>query len=247
MNNEEITEDKDEIIQSESRQARREKRALVRESLRNARNKLKELKKEMSLGKDFAEDVVSCKGEIELLFKELQAIEDGGHSTFLVAKEFIAPKKNVSEKKIAIRASVEKAKKDISEMEKKLYFPNLDQKERDEIIISISRENALLEDLKGELNALKEFNHTRFVITRDENKKIAEEQQELENIENKLVEINEQLIEANNRGNIDLIEELKNNLSALNQRKSELLPDQIDPFLEVENLENTSAESESEN
>ena len=150
-------------------------------------------------------------------------------------------------KKIAIRASVEKAKKDISEMEKKLYFPNLDQKERDEIIISISRENALLEDLKGELNALKEFNHTRFVITRDENKKIAEEQQELENIENKLVEINEQLIEANNRGNIDLIEELKNNLSALNQRKSELLPDQIDPFLEVENLENTSAESESEN
>ena len=245
MKNEEKTENRDEIIQSESAHARREKRTLVRESLRDARNKLKELKNEMSLGRDFADDVVSCKGEIELLFKELQSIEDGGHATFLAAKELIAPKKNVSEKKLAIRSKVKKAKNDISEMEKKLYFPNLDPKERDEIIVSISKENTVLEDLKEELNALKEFNHTRFLFTRDENKKIAEQQQELDDIENQSVEINKQLIEANNRCDIDLIEELKNKLNALAQRKSELVPDQIDPFLEVVNPENSSAKSES--
>ena len=233
-------ENKDEIIQSGSLHAKREKRAIVRESLREARSKLKELQKEMSLGKDYADDVVSCKGEIELLFKELESIEDGGHATFLEAKELIAPKKNVSEKKIAIRSKMEKARKEISELEKKLYLPSLDQTERDQIIISISRENVALEELKEELNALKEFNHTRFVLTRDENKKIAEQQQELENIESQVTEIKNSLMEANSKGDGPLIEKLQNHLNSLDQRKSELLPDEIDPFLEVENSENTN-------
>ena len=89
----EEVENKDEIIQSGSLHAKREKRALVRESLREARSKLKELQKEMSLGKDYADDVVSCKGEIELLFKELESIEDGGHATFLEAKEILVEDK----------------------------------------------------------------------------------------------------------------------------------------------------------
>ena len=236
----EEAENKDEIIQSGSLHAKREKRAIVRESLREARSKLKELQKEMSLGKDYADDVVSCKGEIELLFKELESIEDGGHATFLEAKELIAPKKNVSEKKIAIRSKMEKARKEISELEKKLYLPSLDQTERDQIIISISRENVALEELKEELNALKEFNHTRFVLTRDENKKIAEQQQELENIESQVTEIKNSLMEANSKGDGPLIEKLQNHLNSLDQRKSELLPDEIDPFLEVENSENTN-------
>lgn len=234
----EEVEKKDEIIQSGSLHAKREKRAIVRESLREARSKLKELQKEMSLGKDYADDVVSCKGEIELLFKELESIEDGGHATFLEAKELIAPKKNVSEKKLAIRSKMEKAKKEISELEKKLYFPTLEQQERDQIIISISKENIALEELKEELNALKEFNHTRFVLTRDENKKIAEQQQELENIESEVAEIKNSLMEANSKGDAQLIEELQNHLNSLDQRKSELLPDEMDPFLEVENSEN---------
>jgi hypothetical protein len=105
----------------------------------------------------------------------------------------------------------------------------------------------VLNDLKEELNALKEFNHTRFVFTRDENNKIAEKQQELDYIENQSVEIENQLLKANNSTDIDSIEELKNNLKLLAQRKSELLPDQIDPFLEVENLEDSNPQSESLN
>jgi len=235
----EEAENKDEIIQSGSLHAKREKRAIVREYLREARSKLKELQKEMSLGKDYADDVVSCKGEIELLFKELESIEDGGHATFLEAKELIAPKKNVSEKKIAIRSKMEKARKEISELEKKLYLPSLDQTERDQIIISISRENVALEELKEELNALKEFNHTRFVLTRDENKKIAAQQQELQALEDKLQELRDQLIQANQRGEVHLVEQLKIDLELTEKRKSELFPDEADPFLEVENSENS--------
>ena len=234
----EEAENKDEIIQSGSLHAKREKRAIVRESLREARSKLKELQKEMSLGKDYADDVVSCKGEIELLFKELESI-DGGHATFLEAKELIAPKKNVSEKKIAIRSKMEKARKEISELEKKLYLPSLVQDERDQIIISISKENVALEELKEELNALKEFNHTRFVLTRDENKKIAEQQQELQALEDKLQELRDHLIQANQKGEVHLVEQLKIDLELTEKRKSELFPDEADPFLEVENSENS--------
>ncbi|MBT3668024.1 MAG: hypothetical protein HN548_11160 [Opitutae bacterium] len=235
----------DEIIQSGSLHAKREKRAIVRESLREARSKLKELQKEMSLGKDYADDVVSCKGEIEILFKELQSIEDGGHATFLEAKELIAPKKNVSEKKLAIRSKMEKAKKEISELEKKLYFPTLEQQERDQIIISISKENTALEELKEELNALKEFNHTRFVTTREENKKIAQQQQELDDIENKLAEVQSSLMDAHKNGDVHLIEELQTNLNSLEKRKSELLPDEIDPFIETKDAENGIEQTES--
>ena len=53
----------------------------------------------MSQGRDVIDDIDACKGEIELLFKELQSIEEGGHTTFLHAKELIAPKKNISSKK----------------------------------------------------------------------------------------------------------------------------------------------------
>ena len=76
------------------------------------------------------------------------------------------------------------------------------------------------------------------MLTRDENKKIAEQQQELENIESKVAEIKNSLMEANSKGDAQLIEELQNHLNSLDQRKSELLPDEIDPFLEVKNSEN---------
>ena len=133
---------------------------------------------------------------------------------------------------------MKKPKKEISDLEKKLYFPNLPQEERDKIIISISRENALLEDLKEELNALKEFNHTRFILSRDENKKKAEEQKELQDLEEQLQELRDQLIQANQKGDAQLLEQLKIDLELAENRKAELVPDQADPFLDVGNSEN---------
>ena len=78
-------------------------RSEVRKALRVRRNKLIELRKGMKEGQDLIDDIDSCRGEIELLMKELQSIEEGGHTTFLSAKELIAPKKDISSIKISCK------------------------------------------------------------------------------------------------------------------------------------------------
>ena len=117
---------------------KRSKRATVRLSLRAERKRLKKLEKEMSQGRDVIDDIDACKGEIELLFKELQSIEEGGHTTFLHAKELIAPKKNISSKKEFIRGEIRKTYTEIAELEEnksnfdklKSYMLSYDKKDR---------------------------------------------------------------------------------------------------------------------
>jgi hypothetical protein len=57
----------------------------------------------MKEGGDFADDVDSCKGQINLLLKEIQSIDEGGHTTFLLAKKWIAPKEGISSKNKNLR------------------------------------------------------------------------------------------------------------------------------------------------
>ena len=70
-------------------------RSQVRMKISNLRSQLKKLQKDnpSNLG-----DIESCKGEIEVLRKELQSLEDGGHTTFIKAKGMLEPKKNLSSK-----------------------------------------------------------------------------------------------------------------------------------------------------
>ena len=77
----------------------RESRASVRKELRYQRQHLKDLRSRLKNGENLSEDITACQGQIELLFKELQSIEEGGHTTFLEAKDMIAPKQNYAEKK----------------------------------------------------------------------------------------------------------------------------------------------------
>ena len=70
-------------------------RSQVRMKISNLRSQLKKLQQDnpSNLG-----DIESCKGEIEVLRKELQSLEDGGHTTFIKAKGMLEPKKNLSSK-----------------------------------------------------------------------------------------------------------------------------------------------------
>ena len=77
----------------------RESRSSVRKELREQRQLLRELRRRLKCGENLTGDIEACEGHIELLFKELQSIDDGGHTTFLEAKEAIAPKMNYAEKK----------------------------------------------------------------------------------------------------------------------------------------------------
>ena len=209
-------------------------RAEVRNALRDQRAKLRELRQEMRAGQDLSDDIDSCSGEIELLMKELQSIEEGGHTTFLDAKNLIAPKKDISSKKKNIKDQLNEVQKNISELEQRLYFPSLGQEERDRIIQEIAKNNKHKQDLEEELVALKQYNHTRFVAAREENRKLIELEQKLDGIESELSELEVKMVDAVEMQNHSLISELKEKMESLEEEKKKLVLPEKDPFLEEE-------------
>lgn len=209
-------------------------RAEVRNALRDQRAKLRELRQEMRAGQDLSDDIDSCSGEIELLMKELQSIEEGGHTTFLDAKNLIAPKKDISSKKKNIKDQLNEVQKNISELEQRLYFPNLGQEERDRIIQEIAKNNKHKQDLEEELVALKQYNHTRFVAAREENRKLIELEEKLDGMESELSELEVKMVDAVEMQNHSLISELKEKMESLEEEKKKLVLPEKDPFLEEE-------------
>ena len=209
-------------------------RAEVRNALRDQRAKLRELRQEMRAGQDLSDDIDSCSGEIELLMKELQSIEEGGHTTFLDAKNLIAPKKDISSKKKNIKDQLNEVQKNISELEQRLYFPSLSQEERDRIIQEIAKNNKHKQDLEEELVALKQYNHTRFVAAREENRKLIELEEKLDGIESELSELEVKMVDAVEMQNHSLISELKEKMESLEEEKKKLVLPEKDPFLEEE-------------
>ena len=209
-------------------------RAEVRNALRDQRAKLRVLRQEMRAGQDLSDDIDSCSGEIELLMKELQSIEEGGHTTFLDAKNLIAPKKDISSKKKNIKDQLNEVQKNISELEQRLYFPSLGQEERDRIIQEIAKNNKHKQDLEEELVALKQYNHTRFVAAREENRKLIELEEKLDGIESELSELEVKMVDAVEMQNHSLISELKEKMESLAEEKKKLVLPEKDPFLEEE-------------
>ena len=69
----------------------------------NLRSKLKDFENGIVSGDSQQSDVDACKGEIEVLRKELQSLVDGGHTTFIKVKSMLEPKKNLSSKKNRVK------------------------------------------------------------------------------------------------------------------------------------------------
>ena len=69
----------------------------------NLRSKLKDFENGIVSGDSQQSDVDACKGEIEVLQKELQSLVDGGHTTFIKVKSMLEPKKNLSSKKNRVK------------------------------------------------------------------------------------------------------------------------------------------------
>jgi len=203
----------------------------VREALHEQRVKRKELRQGMKEGRDLSEDMDTCLGEIELLQKELQAIEEGGHVTFLEAKDLIAPKKDVSAKKSKLREEVDGLKKEMAHLEARLSLPNLDDDERSKMRTSISEKNDLLKDLENELDALKNFNHTRFVEAREETKRSSDFEEALGKLESRIDDLNAEMLEALEKADESLIEKLMLELNSLKEEKQRLLAPEGDPLL----------------
>ena len=203
----------------------------MREALHEQRVKRKELRQGMKEGRDLSEDMDTCLGEIELLQKELQAIVEGGHLTFLEAKDLIAPKKDVSAKKTKLSEEKDELKKEVAHLEDRLSLPNLDDDERSKMRTSISSKNDLLKDLENELAALKNFNHTRFVEAREETKRSNEFEEALGKLESRMEDLNAEMFEALEKVDESLIEKLMLELNSLKEEKQRLLAPEGDPLL----------------
>lgn len=231
MNNGENNCDSEKSSSHDPSSVKRSKRSTVRLALRAERAKLKELEKGMSEGRDLIDDINSCKGEIELLFKELQAIEEGGHTTFLEAKQLIAPKKNISAKKEYLRDQIDRVSSEITELQDKLIAPHIDSADKKQVVRLISKKEHSMTELKDELQALKNFNHTRFVTARDDAQRHNELYTKIENIESELDEISHQLILAAEDKNIEKVDALNIRALDLKKEKTKLLspPEENNP------------------
>lgn len=210
----------------------RESRKAVREAIRVGRKKVKELRQGIKEGHNLSDDVDTWLGEIELLQKELQSIDEGGHTTFLMAKDLISPKKDISAKKSKLREEVSRLEKEIKHFEARLTMPNLTDEERSNITLSISGKNDVLKGLEEEAEALRNFDHTRFVQAREESKSSSEFAEAHEKLESRMEELNAQMFEALEEVNESMIETLMAELNSLKEEKRKLMEPDGDPLLQ---------------
>ena len=112
---------------------------------------------------------------------------------------------------------------EISSLKQRLVTPGIDPDKIGETIELISKNEHYLSDLMDELQALKNFNHTRFVSAREEDRKNNELYAKLEQIDSDLLKISDKLIEAAQLSSFDLIESLNNKAIELKKQKEKLL------------------------
>ena len=229
-----IEDDTTEEVQDPSspKQKDRESRSSVRKELREQRQLLRDLRRRLKGGENLSGDIEACQGQIELLYKELQSIEDGGHTTFLEAKEVIAPKMNYAEKKEDLKDKIKLVKKEIHELEESLYQPNLPDVTRDETIVELSKLKKEQEDLSEELNALLQFNHTRFVEAREETREQMQRAEKEQNLEEEIDRLKQELSEANQSADLSRANELLSKISDLENEIKNLDRLEEDVFLE---------------
>ena len=230
--NEEDSDPEDSI--KPSAEKTKEARAAVREALHEQRVKRRGLRKGMKEGRDLSADMDTCQGEIELLQKELQAIDEGGHVTFLEAKNLIAPKKEISAKKTKLREETHRLKKEITHSEARLSMPNLTDEERSRMLGSISEKNDAVKGLEEEMEALRNFDHTRFVEAREESRRSMELEEALGKLESRKEELTGQMLEALEQANEPLIGELHEKINLIEEERKKLLEPDGDPLLQEE-------------
>ena len=156
------------------------------------------------------------------------------------AKNLISPKKEISSKKKTIKDSINEIQIQIKELEHKLYEPKLEQHVRDKLIKTISEKNAAKLDFEEELQAVRQYNHTRFLEAREENRKSNELERKLEDIEDQKKNLKRDILEAMDKNQRSIVKELKNKLDDLDVQKYELINSEFqsqeenpkDPFLE---------------
>jgi len=189
-------------------------------------------------------DIESLRGEINVLEKELQSFEEGGHTTFLQAKKMLEPKKGVSGKNHRIkwkRSQIENRIKNFEDKQSETDLDDLEHRENNAKIVKFREELSLLDEEKA---ALKQYNHTRFMEAHKKDEQGGTQGTELEDVNKKIAVADTKLEQACGEGNEDLAEELQDDLHLLEMEKESIENFAHDIFLK--NLDKMKAKRRSE-
>jgi uncharacterized protein (DUF3084 family) len=175
-------------------------------------------------------------GEMEVLRKELQSVEDSGHTVFMSAKQMLAPKKELSQKQKKISWKKKHIEIRLNSLNKDLK--DLEQSSEECTLINdkIAKFQKELSDLNQEQNAVNDLNHTRFLDAQNVEAEEAGQEQDLKKVNSELEELNSQILENGSKLASPELAELKERLHFL-----ELEKESIENFTHDEFLENTKA------
>jgi len=236
-----MTDNKDTGSTDSFREKSRKDRVEVRQQIDEVRQRIEDLS---SSGKDNNADIVACKGELEVLKKELQSIKEGGHTTFVMAKQMLQPKKGISSKTRSIKFRREKLSLQIAKLEAQISEANLSAEKQKSILDKISKYKEERVSLSHERQALKEFNHTRFMEFHKEADKVNEQEAELEEVDKKIFTVETRLDEALEKKNDELLNKAKEELHLLHMERESIVNFSHDLFLK--NLEQLKGKRKSD-
>ncbi|MDE0575844.1 MAG: hypothetical protein OSB39_02745 [Opitutales bacterium] len=220
------------------------KRAQVIVNLHKLRRKAKELEATQSTGIDKKADIEACRGEINVLQKELDSIDDGGHTTFMKAKNMLEPKKGISSKNRRIKWRKAQIGKRIKKLEVSQEESDVTDEERTETAAKLAKFREELASLAEEKAALKDFNHTRFMAANKDDGQGDKQNTEIEQVNKKIHDLETKMERASKEGGDPMAEDLQEELHLLKMEKESIENFTHDLFLK--NLSNLKAKRRSE-
>jgi len=219
-------------------------RAQVVVNLHKLRRKAKELEATQSTGIDKKADIEAIRGEVNVLQKELDAIDDSGHTTFMKAKKMLEPKKGISGKNRRIKWRKAQIGKRIKKLEARQQEADVTDEEQAENAAQLAKFREELASLSEEKAALKDFNHTRFMAAHKDDGQGDKQNIEIEQVNKKIHDLETKWERAIKEGNETLAEELQEELHLLEMEKESIENFTHDLFLK--NLANLKAKRRSE-
>lgn len=208
----------------------------LRSKIRTQMAELVQKQKKLKLEGASMLELEEVSGEMEVLRKELQSVEDSGHTVFMSAKQMLAPKKELSQKQKKISWKKKHIEIRLNSLNKDLK--DLEQSSEECTLINdkIAKFQKELSDLNQEQNAVNDLNHTRFLDAQNVGAEEAGQEQDLKKVNSELEELNSQILENGSKLATAELSELKERLHFL-----ELEKESIENFTHDEFLENTKA------
>ncbi len=209
------------------------KERALRSKVRNQLGELIRKRNEMQAGGADKSEVEEISGQIEVLKKELQSVEDGGHTVFMSARQMLGPKTELSKKEKKINWKKRHIEIRIKSLRKDLASMESSPEEKEDINKKLSKFEKELADLNQEMRAVEDFNHTRFMDSQKSQGQENVQEEKLREVERQILEME---AEINGESDQDKLLELKDRLHFL-----ELEKEAIENFTHDEFLQNLQA------